>query len=159
MKTYKFNARIEPAGGGGACIFFPFDVEKEFGTKGRVAVKASFDGVPYTGSLIKYGQPQHMLPILKGIREQIGKAPGDMVDVELQRDEAERVVDVPSEFRALLAAEELLQTFERLSFTHRKEYCRWITEAKKEETRQNRIVKAVEMLRKGVKTPDSSGAR
>jgi uncharacterized protein YdeI (YjbR/CyaY-like superfamily) len=40
-----------------------------------------------------------------------------------------------------------------LSFTHRKEYCRWITEAKKEETRLERLEKAVEILKKGVRTP------
>jgi uncharacterized protein YdeI (YjbR/CyaY-like superfamily) len=43
--------------------------------------------------------------------------------------------------------------FEELSYTHRKEYCRWITDAKKEETRQARLTKAVAMLKKGVKTP------
>ena len=41
----------------------------------------------------------------------------------------------------------------RLSHTHRKEYCRWITEAKKEETRLKRLGKAIEMLKKGVRTP------
>jgi hypothetical protein len=57
--------------GGGAFVFFPYDVEKEFGTKGQVPVKATFDGVPYKGSLFKYGQPQHMLGLLKAIREEI----------------------------------------------------------------------------------------
>jgi uncharacterized protein YdeI (YjbR/CyaY-like superfamily) len=47
----------------------------------------------------------------------------------------------------------LLAGFEKLSYNHRKEYVRWITEAKKEETRQSRIAKAVAMLQKGVKTP------
>jgi uncharacterized protein YdeI (YjbR/CyaY-like superfamily) len=39
--------------------------------------------------------------------------------------------------------------FDRLSYTHQKEYVTWITEAKREETRQNRIVKAIEMLKQG----------
>jgi uncharacterized protein YdeI (YjbR/CyaY-like superfamily) len=41
-----------------------------------------------------------------------------------------------------------------LSFTHRKEYCRWISEAKKEETKARRLEKAIEMMKKNVKTPD-----
>jgi uncharacterized protein YdeI (YjbR/CyaY-like superfamily) len=49
--------------------------------------------------------------------------------------------------------EGLLTFFESLSYTHRKEYCRWIREAKKEETRARRLEKAVEMLRDKVKTP------
>jgi hypothetical protein len=153
MKQYKFKATIQPGIGGGAGVVFPFDVEKEFATRGKVPVKATIDDIPYTGSLIKCGPGNHMLGVLKGIREQIGKGPGDSVAVVLERDEAERTVEIPPEFAKLLKKEELLRVFEKLSYTHRKEYCRWITEAKKEETRQTRIAKAVEMLRTGVKTP------
>ena len=159
MKTYKFKARIEGApggaGSGGACIYFPYDVEKEFGTKGRVPVEATFDGVPYTGSMIKYGAPQHMLGILKNIREQIGKGPGDIVEVTVVKDDAERTVDVPPEFEKLLKKEKVWATFEKLSFTHKKEYVRWISDAKREETRANRLAKSIAMLRSGVKTPDN----
>lgn len=77
MKKYKFTAKIEPGDGGGAYVLFPYDAEKEFGTKGRVPVKATLDGVPYSGSLAKYGHPQHMLGILKAIRGQLRKGPGD----------------------------------------------------------------------------------
>ena len=153
MKQYKFKAQIESAPGGGAFILFPYDTQKEFATKGKVPVQATFDGVPYKGSLIKYGQPQHMLGLLKSIREQIGKGPGDTIDVTIQRDEAPRVVEIPAAFEKLLKKEDLLSTFEKLSYTHRKEYCRWITEAKKEETRSARLIKAIEMLKKGIKTP------
>ncbi len=156
MKKYSFTATIEAAsvGGGGAYILFPYDVEKEFGTKGRVPVRATFDGIPYGGSLMKYGQPQHMLGILKALREQLGKQPGDKVKVELWKDEAMRTVDTPADFAALLKKEKLLLVFEKLSYTHRKEYVRWITEAKKAETRSARLTKSIAMLRKGVKTPD-----
>ena len=153
MKKYKFKAKIQPGEGGGAWVFFPFNVAKEFGTKGKVPVKGTFDGAPYTGSLIKYGYAQHMLGVLKAIREQIGKQPGDTVNIEIWKDEEERTVKVPPEFQKLLKNEGLQPFFDKLSYTHRKEYCRWITEAKKEETRLRRLEKAVEMLKKGVKTP------
>ena len=153
MKKYKFKARIEAGDGGGAGVLFPYDTEKEFGTRGKVPVKATFDGVPYTGSLIKYGNPQHMLPVLKAIREQIGKALGDTLDVVLWKDEETRTLEVPASFEKLLKQEGLLPFFESLSYTHRKEYCRWITEAKREETRAKRLDKAVEMLKKKIKTP------
>src|SRR6266704_6607132 len=100
MKKYKFKAKIEAGDGGGAHVLFPYDTEKEFGTNGRVAVKATFNGVPYTGSLIKYGQPRHMLGVLKAIREQIGKGPGDIIDVELWKDEAPRVLEIPAAFKS-----------------------------------------------------------
>jgi uncharacterized protein YdeI (YjbR/CyaY-like superfamily) len=47
----------------------------------------------------------------------------------------------------------VLQFFDTLSYTNRKEYCRWISEAKREETRRMRLAKSIEMLGNGVKTP------
>jgi hypothetical protein len=90
MKKYKFKAKIEAGDGGGAYVLFPYDSEKEFATKGKVPVKATFNGVPYTGSLIKYGNPLHMMGVLKSIREQIGKGPGDTIEVVVWRDEEVR---------------------------------------------------------------------
>jgi bifunctional DNA-binding transcriptional regulator/antitoxin component of YhaV-PrlF toxin-antitoxin module len=153
MKRYKFKAKIEDTLSGGAYVLFPYDVQKEFGIKGRVPVKVTFNGVPYTGSMIKYGAPQHMLPVLKGIREQTGKGPGDTIEVVVWKDESERVIMIPAALKALLKTEGLLAGFEKLSYTHRKEYVKWIEDAKKEETRQNRMAKAVAMLKQRVKTP------
>jgi len=153
MKKYKFKAKIEAGDGGGAFVLFPYDTEKEFATRGKVPVKATFHGVPYMGSLIKYGRPLHVLGVPKAIREQIGKGPGDMIEVVVWKDEAVRTVEVPVPFEKLMMKEGLLPVFEKLSYTHRKEYCRWIAEAKKEETRLRRLEKAIEMLKKGVSTP------
>lgn len=153
MKKYTFQARIESGDGGGAYILFPYDTEEEFGIRGRVPVKATFDSVPYTGSLIKYGAPQHMLPVLKAVREKLGKGPGDALQVVLWRDEEARTLEVPLAFAKALSREGLLPVFEKLSYSHRREYIRWISEAKREETRERRLAKALEMLRAGVKTP------
>ena len=153
MQKYRFKAEIQAEEGGGAFVFFPFDAEKEFDTKGRVAVTATFDDVPYSGSLMQCGGSRHMLGILKAIQKQIGKEPGNLIEVVVWKDDAERTVAVPAEFEKLMRKEGLLSFFEQLSYTHRKEYCRWITEAKKEETRLSRLEKAVGMLKKGVKTP------
>jgi hypothetical protein len=153
MKKYKFKAKIEVGDGGGAYVFFPYDTETEFATRGKVPVKATFNGVSYTGSLMKYGKPLHMLGMPKAIRDQTGKGPGDTVEVVVWKDEAIRIVEVPAPFEKSMKKEGLLSVFEKLSYTHRKEYCRWIAEAKKEETRLKRLEKAIEMLKKGVSTP------
>jgi len=153
MKKYKFKAKIQAGDGGGAYVVYPFDTEKEFGTKGKVPVHVTLDGVPDRSSIFRWGSPQHMLAVPKAIRQQIGKKPGDNVEVVLWKDEEIRTLEIPAELKKRMEQEKLLPFFEKLSYTHRKEYCRWITEAKKEETRQNRLAKAIEMLRKGVKTP------
>jgi bifunctional DNA-binding transcriptional regulator/antitoxin component of YhaV-PrlF toxin-antitoxin module len=152
-KKYKFKARIEPASMGGTFVFFPYDTEKEFGTRGKVPVKATFDGVAYAGSLVRYGFPQHALHVPKAIREGLGKRVGDELDAVVWKDEAERVLEVPAELARMMKKEGLTEFFDSLSYTHRKEYCRWISEAKKEETRARRLEKAAEMMRAKVKTP------
>jgi len=156
--VYKFTATIEAGDGGGAYVLFPYDVENEFGTKGKVPVEATFNGVPYRGSLIKYGQPLHMLPVLKAIREQTGKGTGEVVEVRVWKDDELRTIEVPAQFKSAMKKEGILPFFERLSYTHRREYCRWISEAKREETRLARLEKAIGMLKKGVRTPDGSGS-
>jgi hypothetical protein len=153
MKKYKFRATIQPGIGGGAGIVFPYDVQQEFGAQAKIPVKSTLDGVPYTGSLIKCGPADHMLGVLKSIRRQIGKGPGDVIEAVVWKDEEIRTVAIPAGFESLLRENDLLATFEKLSYTHRKEYSRWIVEAKKEVTRQSRMEKSIAMLARGVETP------
>jgi hypothetical protein len=153
MRKYSFTAKIEPGPGGGAFVIFPYDVEKEFGVKGRVPVKATFDGFAYSGSLMQCGGQQHMLGILKAIREQTGKQLGDTVRVQVWRDDGQRTVEIPSDLASLMKKHGVRDFFDSLSFTNRKEYCRWITEAKKQETRSARLTKSVDMMRRGIRTP------
>ena len=65
-----------------------------------------------------------MLAVVKAIREETGKRPGDLIEVEVWRDYAPRTVDVPAALEKLLKKEGLLGSFEQLSATHRREYCR-----------------------------------
>lgn len=149
--TQTFSAIIELADGGGAFVTVPFDVEPVFGRK-RVPIRATFDGVPYRGTLVRMGESRHLLIIRKEIREQIGKGPGDVVHVTLEEDPEPRVVTLPEDFRAALHAHPDAEArFGALSYTHRKEYVRWIEEAKREATRRRRIEKSIEMLAAGQK--------
>lgn len=155
MKIYQFDAVIQKhPDRDAAFIEFPYDVEQEFGTKGQVKVLATFDGYEYRGSLAKMGHPVHRLGLTREVRNAIGKSSVDTVHVTLKKDEAPRIVEVPDDFGKLLDQNsEIKAFFEGLSYTHRKEYIRWIVEAKKQETRENRLQKAIEMLREKVKHP------
>lgn len=148
-KKQTFAATIQNAGGGGAYVEVPFDVEEAFGLK-RPKVKAMIEGIPYRSTLMRMGTECHMLGILKEIREQIGKSFGDEVTVTLELDTEPRLIEIPKDLmRELKKDKEAKAFFDKLSYTHQKEYVRWVEEAKKEETRQNRIVKTIEMLKKG----------
>ncbi len=86
-KVYEFDAVIKKVPNiNGAYIEFPYDVKEEFG-KGRVKVKATFDGFEYEGSLVRMKTPCHIIGIRKDIRESISKQPGDTISVTVQERE------------------------------------------------------------------------
>jgi len=148
-KKQTFTAAIQNAGGGGAFVEVPFDVEQAFGSK-KPKVKATIEGVPYRGTLVRMGTECHVLIILKGIREQIGKTFGDEVTISVEPDTEPRLIEIPPDLaRELKKDKEAKAFFDKLSYTHQKEYVTWINEAKQQETRQNRILKTLEMLKKG----------
>ncbi|MDE6606995.1 MAG: DUF1905 domain-containing protein [Lachnospiraceae bacterium] len=66
-----------------AYVEVPFDIRKLFG-KGRLLVHATFDGVPYSGQVVKMGTPCYIIGITKQIRKQINKSFGDVVEVVLK---------------------------------------------------------------------------
>jgi hypothetical protein len=145
-ETHTFRAVIEDAGGGGAFVRVPFDVEAAFGRK-RVPVEATLDGQPYRGTLVRMGEPCHILPVLKEIRARIGKRVGGEVEVTLREDTAPRVVEIPPDLGAALAKSLPAQAaFQALAYTHQREYVNWILEAKRPETRARRIAQTIARL-------------
>jgi uncharacterized protein YdeI (YjbR/CyaY-like superfamily) len=87
-------------------------------------------------------------------RREAGISDGDPVEVEIERDDAPREVELPPELASALSSDPpAAEAYESLSFTHRREYAEWIAQAKREETRTRRVAKALEMLRNGVKHP------
>jgi hypothetical protein len=151
-KQQTFTAVIQNAGGGGAFVEVPFDVEQEFGSK-RPRIKAMIEGVAYRGILTRMDTDCHILGIRKEIREQIRKTFGDEVTIIVQPDTEPRLVEIPSDLKKAFRTEKDAKAFfEKLSYTHQREYVTWIDEAKRAETRQNRIAKTIEMLKKGIKT-------
>lgn len=146
-----FTASIQNAGGGGAFVEVPFDVEAVFGSK-RPKIKALIEGVPYRGILARMGTEKHLLIILKEIREKIGKTFGDEVKITIELDTEPRVIEIPADLqKAFKTEKEARAFFDKLSYTHQREYVMWINEAKREETRQRRVQKAMEMLKQGKK--------
>src|SRR5688572_9379778 len=148
-KKHSFTATILNAGGGGAYVEVPFDVENAFGSK-RPKVKAMIEGIPYRGTLLRMGTDCHIFPVLKAIREEIGRDFGDKVNITVEPDAEPRVVEIPKDLlKEFKKNKEAKAFFDKLAYTHQKEYVMWIEEAKREETRQNRVMKTMEMLKKG----------
>jgi hypothetical protein len=144
-----FEGKLVDAGGGGVFVYIPYDCEKEYGKKGQVKVKATFDGQPaqpYRGSIANMGSG-NLLIVLKSIRAKIGKQVGDMVTVCVEEDTEERVIEIPSAMKKVLDKNPKVKaSYDKLSFSHRKEYVSWIASAKREETVQKRMAKMIEKL-------------
>lgn len=89
-KKYEYTAKIRSSevGKGGASVEFPYDIREEFG-KGRVKVHATFDGIPYDGSIVNMGVKNddgsicYIIGVLKSIRTKLKKDIGDEVSVTI----------------------------------------------------------------------------
>ena len=143
----EFRALIEEArGGGGAWVQVPPLVVEELGVAGRIPVRATFDGVPYRGSVVRMGGGM-VIGILKDIRTKLGKAVGQEVLVTIELDQASREVEVPEDLERGLAEAGLAEAFAGLSFTRKREIAQGVSGAKKPETRLRRIEAAITELR------------
>lgn len=77
-------------------------------------------------------------------RDASGVGAGDLIEGEVVRDDSPRPIDVPEELAALLSDDPTMsEAFAALSPSHRREWCRYVGEAKKVETRQARADRAV----------------
>ena len=91
-ELYEYDATIQSADAGGAYVAFPYDLRAEFG-KGRVKVRATFDGEPYDGSIVNMGVKNpdgsvcYIIGIRKDIRARIGKQPGGTLRVTVRERE------------------------------------------------------------------------
>ena len=149
MTARKFDAVLVRPEGTGTWTFFtaPFDASKEYGTKAMVQVKGTIDSLPYKGTLLPNGKGEHVMVVKKEIRDAIGKRAGDSVSVTMNLDAAPRSVAVPEDFRqALEGNKKAKAVFDALAYSHQKAFVDWIVQAKRKETRADRIGKALHMV-------------
>jgi bacteriocin resistance YdeI/OmpD-like protein/uncharacterized protein DUF1905 len=157
MAALRFTAKVLTADRGGAYIAIDDPTREALGGGGRIPVRATFNGVEYRGSICKMDGIVG-LGLTRDVREAAKAEPGTTVRVTLERDLEERTVELPAPLATALALKKNTKAddaFAKLSYSHKREYVRWIDSAKREETRTNRVAKAIEMLHAGTKTPDA----
>jgi hypothetical protein len=122
-------------------------VAAKLGLKGMPKIAAIIAGQNYRGSLMPMGDGTYCLGVLKSIQDAAGVGFGDTISVELELDTAPRVVEPPADLaRAIAASQTMAASWERLSFTNKKEMARSLEEAKKPETRERRLAAALAKL-------------
>jgi hypothetical protein len=115
----------------------------------RFPVVATVSGYTWRTTVTRMGG-EFLLGLSREVRAGAGVEAGDSVEVQIGLDTAPRDVHVPEALATALNSDPMARaTFTALAYTHRKEYARWIEDAKREETRQRRVEQAVKMLRAG----------
>jgi antitoxin component of MazEF toxin-antitoxin module len=142
----RFRAELKLEGKTATYVEVPLDVPAVFG-RARPPVRGTINGAPLRSTIAKYGE-DYFLVINRKVREAAGVAAGETVELELELDTKPRTVRVPKDLAAALD-EKTRAAFDRMSYTHRREYVEWIVQAKREETRRRRIAKAVELIGEG----------
>lgn len=142
-----FRATVELGGKTATGLQVPDQVVAALGSGKRPAVQVTVRGHSYRTTVASMGG-RFLVPLNAENRAAAGVAAGDEVKVDIQADTAPRDIPVPTDLAAALADDSApLDFFDSLAYTHRKEWVRWIEEAKMPQTRESRIARTVEALR------------
>ena len=145
----RFTTTVELGGKTATGFQVPNDVVVALGKGKKPPVNVTINGHTYRSTVAAYGDVS-MLPLSAENREAAGVKAGDEIDVELELDTAPRVVEVPDDFAAAIAADPAAAAFwPTLSYSNQRWHVLSIEGAKAAETRQRRIEKSVSLLREG----------
>jgi hypothetical protein len=149
MGEIRFRAELQRRGPAAAVVLDDAQVATVGEGAKRFPVVATVNGYTWRASVARMGG-EFLLGLNREVREAAGVAAGDEVAVIVTLDDQPRDVEVPEDLAdALASVPEAKARFDKLAFTHRKEYVRWVTEAKRDDTRRRRVAQAVEMISAG----------
>jgi bacteriocin resistance YdeI/OmpD-like protein/uncharacterized protein DUF1905 len=143
------RATLEPRGPAAAVVL----TDEQVGLIGQGAktppVRVTVNGYTFAGRIGRMGG-ESLLGFNRAVREAAGVTAGQVLELDIVLDAAPRALELPP---ALLAALELdrraREAFDRLAPSHRKEFARWVGEAKRPETSQRRVAETLRMLHEG----------
>ncbi|MCC8155435.1 MAG: YdeI/OmpD-associated family protein [Tannerellaceae bacterium] len=123
---------------------------------GMLKVKGRIDSYEFSGThLMPIGNGHVGLAIKSDVRKKIKKQAGDIVHITLYEDKDPFII--PEELLLCMEYEEgIVDKFDAYSTTQKKRFINWIYSAKTEQTKADRIAKAIIMIQKGEK-PDGKG--
>jgi hypothetical protein len=148
----KFSTVVALGGKTATGLVVPEEIVVGLGSGKQPKVRVRIGSHTYRTTIFARGG-QFLLALSAENREAAGVAAGDQVEIEIQLDSEPREVAVPADLdRALKADPAVSEFFVGLAYTHRKEWVRWVEDAKKPETRLARIERTVAELREGKRT-------
>lgn len=122
-------------------LVIPAELAVQWGA-GQKAVRGTISGTTFRGTASR-GEGQLRIPIPRELRERVGVAVGDTVDVAIELDPSPRPLSVPEELRAVFRDHpEVARLYEQLPPSIRRAWSAYVGEAKRPETRKRRAQKA-----------------
>lgn len=138
--------RLQVVLGSKAEVPLSADQLAELGGGVRIPIAGTINGTAFRTTAFRMGSFTG-IAFRKALQQAAGVAPGDSVVLELERDTEERTGEEPTGLAAALDAIPVARSaFDKLSFTHRREYAEWVAAAKRSETRQRRVAQTVERV-------------
>jgi hypothetical protein len=129
------------------CVDVPEEISNALGGKGYIPVFASVQGLIARTTLIPAGNGQHRLFVDGKVRKKLGIDTGNLVRIVLRRDKKPAEIAVPAEVAAALRKiPKAQQAFQTITPALRREFLRWVLNAKRPETRAKRIARAIPIL-------------
>jgi hypothetical protein len=151
----RFTAKLmRPARPGNATWTFlvvPKRASAKLPTRSMTSVEGTLEGHPFQATLEPDGEGSHWLKVGQALRKAAGVTAGDTVTLEVAPVAEEPEPRVPADLRkALTAAPEAVRAqWSAITAVARRDWIRWITTAKQDETRQRRIANTCDMLASG----------
>jgi hypothetical protein len=144
----RFTVELERVQKTATMFRVPFDLKEAFG-QARPPVKVTIRGYTWRTTPGVYDGVGHVV-VNRAAKAATGVDAPDRVRVTMELDAEPRTVRLPADLRAALRDDpEAEGAFAKLSYTHRREYVEWIAEAKRPETRAQRITSTIERARTG----------
>lgn len=151
-QVFRFTATIDrPVSKGWfATIDFPHDVERLFGTKGRVRVKGTINGVPVDRALIPTKAGVHVIVMSGALRKAVKADFGEVVQVVIRRNPDQDEVIIPEALQDTLDfIPEMKAAWDKLTPGMQRGMCHWVGSAKTEATQAKRIVELLRRFESG----------
>jgi len=147
MGSLTITAQLEPKGPAAAFVLDEQQVAIIGEGAKRFPVRTTINGATLRTTVTKM-RGEYLFGLSRAAREQAGLTPGETVTFTLELDTGPRTIEVPEGLASALRNDaEAKARFEALAYTHRKEFARWVAEAKRDDTRDKRVTQTLEMLR------------
>ena len=145
----RFTTTVELGGKTATGMEVPAEVVTALGAGKKPAVRVTVGGHTYRSTIATMGG-RSLLPLSAENRTAADVAAGDTVEVDVELDDAPRVVEVPTDLAAALDSDpEARRRFDALSYSHRRRHVLAVEGAKAEATRARRVAGVVAALLDG----------